>query len=75
MRFDSALPSNFNPAKMQRQITLPNGDYMLITFEREGVVYDLYDKNDELITEFGFDLYAEDLGLEVKQIPLPFKVS
>lgn len=50
----------------QRQITLPNGNYLLITFERDGVVYDLYDKNDNLLNEYGFDLYTEDLGLEVK---------
>lgn len=59
---------------MQRQITLPDGNYLLITFERDGVVYDLYDKNDNLLNEYGFDLYTEDLGLEVKQAPLPFKI-
>lgn len=58
---------------MQRQITLPNGNYLLITFEREGVVYDLYDKDDNLLKEYGFDLYTEDLGLEVEQVPFPFK--
>ena len=59
---------------MQRQITLPDGNYLLITFESDGVVYDLYDKNDNLLNEYGFDLYTEDLGLEVKQAPFPFKI-
>jgi hypothetical protein len=59
---------------MQRKITLPNGDYLLITFEKEGVVYDLCNKNHDVIKEYGFDLYTEDLGLKVELMPFPFKV-
>ena len=60
---------------MQRKINLPNGNYLLITFEREGVAYDLYDEGDNLLKKYGLDLYTQNLGLEVKKVPFPFRVA
>jgi hypothetical protein len=42
-----------------RIIDLENGDYIQIKFDVEGVVYDRFDKNDEHIESYGYDLYEE----------------
>lgn len=48
-----------------KKIHIPNtdGTYVQIKFDDEGVVYDIFDKNDEIIEECGYDFYDE-LGLE-----------
>lgn len=48
-----------------KKIHIPNtyGTYVQIKFDEEGVVYDLFDQNDELIQSCGYDFY-EDLNLE-----------
>jgi len=40
-------------------INLDNGDYIQIKYDIEGIVYDRFDKNDEHIESYGFDLYIE----------------
>ena len=47
---------NFNEYKI---INLDNGDYIQIKYDVEGVVYDRFDKNNEHIESYGFDLYTE----------------
>ena len=48
-----------------KKIHVPNtyGTYIQIKFDDEGVVYDIFDKDDEVIQECGYDFYHE-LGLE-----------
>ena len=50
---------------MYKKIHVPNtnGTYIQIKFDDEGVVYDIFDKDDEIIEECGYDFYHE-LGLE-----------
>ena len=47
-----------------KKIHVPNtyGTYIQIKFDDEGVVYDIFDKDDEIIQECGYDFYHE-LGL------------
>ena len=45
-------------------IELENGNKVQIKFEQEGIVYDIVDKNYELIEERGFDLYHEDIPVK-----------
>ena len=47
---------NFNEYKI---INLDNGDYIQIKYDVEGVVYDRFDKDNEHIESYGFDLYTE----------------
>jgi len=42
-----------------RRINLENGDYIQIKYDVEGIVYDRFDKNDEHIESYGYDLYVE----------------
>lgn len=42
-----------------RIISLENGDYIQIKYDVEGIVYDRFDKNDEHIESYGYDLYIE----------------
>lgn len=51
-----------------KKIHVPNtyGTYIQIKFDDEGVVYDIFDKDDEIIQECGYDFYHE-LGLEKTQ--------
>jgi hypothetical protein len=42
-----------------RIINLNNGDYIQIKYDVDGIVYDRFDKNDEHIESYGFDLYVE----------------
>ena len=42
-----------------RRIDLENGDYIQIKYDVEGVVYDRFDKNDEHMESYGYDLYEE----------------
>ena len=45
-----------------REIHLPNGNVLVIKFEKDGIVYDLWNSDQtELIQEFGYDLYYEDI--------------
>lgn len=46
----------------QREITLPDGNVLIIKFEKEGIVYDIWNKDKtKLIEEKGYDLYHEDI--------------
>ena len=48
-----------------REIQLPNGNILVIKFEQEGIVYDLWNHDQtELIQEFGYDLYYEDVPVK-----------
>ena len=49
-----------------KYIYLPNGDYLQIKFDVEGIVYDRFDRDDEHQESYGYDLY-EDINLN-KQI-------
>ena len=51
-----------------RQLDLPNGDYILVTFTNEGVVYDRYNQKDEHQEAYGYDYYADDLGFTISNI-------
>ena len=42
-----------------RRIDLENGNYIQIKYDVEGIVYDRFDKNDEHIESYGYDLYVE----------------
>jgi len=42
-----------------RIINLSNGDYIQVKYDVEGIVYDMFDKNDEHLESLGFDLYIE----------------
>jgi len=42
-----------------RRINLENGDYIQVKYDVEGIVYDRFDKNDEHIESYGYDLYVE----------------
>ena len=43
-----------------RYITLPNGDILIIKFDDEGIVYDLWSADLETHLEsYGYDLYEE----------------
>jgi hypothetical protein len=53
---------------MTRQLNLPNGEYILVTFTNEGVVYDRYNQKDEIQEEYGYDYYADDLGFTISKI-------
>ena len=54
-----------------RYIVLPNdvkaGDVVQIKFDSDGVVYDLFDNEmEEVIEEFGYDLYSDIESLKNK---------
>jgi len=57
---------NLNQHKMKtldyKYIYLPNGDYLQIKFDVEGIVYDRFDGDDEHQESYGYDLY-EDINL------------
>lgn len=40
-------------------LPLPNGEYIQIKFEEEGITYDRFDKNNELLEAYGYDFYWE----------------
>jgi len=40
-------------------IYLENGDFIQIKYDVEGIVYDRFDKNNEHIESYGYDLYEE----------------
>jgi hypothetical protein len=42
-----------------RFIHLDNGDYLQIKYDVEGIVYDRFDKNNEHVESYGYDLYIE----------------
>ena len=42
-----------------RRINLENGEYIQIKYDVEGIVYDRFDKNNEHIESYGYDLYIE----------------
>ena len=42
-----------------RFITLPNGDYIQIKYDDEGVVYDRFNSKDEHLESYGYDLYTD----------------
>tara|TARA_R100001163_G_scaffold65249_2_gene61803 strand:- start:3 stop:170 length:168 start_codon:yes stop_codon:yes gene_type:complete len=45
--------------KEYKYIHLPNGDYIVIKFDIEGVVYDRFNKDDEHKESYGYDFYEE----------------
>ena len=40
-------------------INFTDGSYLQIKFEYEGIAYDMFDSNDEIIESFGYDFYEE----------------
>tara|TARA_R110000796_G_scaffold58881_1_gene135690 strand:- start:536 stop:709 length:174 start_codon:yes stop_codon:yes gene_type:complete len=42
-----------------RRIDLENGDFIQIKYDLEGIIYDRFDKNNEHIESYGYDLYIE----------------
>lgn len=45
----------------------PDGKYQFkVTFTMEGIIYDLYDEDYEIVQEFGYDFYHE-LNLKVEK--------
>lgn len=46
-----------------RRINLENGDFIQIKYDLEGIVYDRFDKNNEHIESYGYDLYEEIINL------------
>ena len=53
---------------MEKELWFPTPDgryHFKVTFTMEGIVYDLYDENDEIVQAFGYDFYHE-LNLKVK---------
>ena len=55
---------------MYKNIVLPNdlpaGAVVQIKFDSEGIVYDLFDNQGELIEEYGYDFYSDIDELENK---------
>ena len=47
--------------KEYKRLDLPDGGYIQIKFEYEGIVYDRFNVNDELQEEYGYDFYYEVL--------------
>ena len=47
-----------------RKIYIPSGDYIKLTFNDDGIMYDLYNIDDELIDAYGHESY-EDLHLKL----------
>jgi len=45
-----------------KYIYLPNGDYLQIKFDEEGIVYDRFNEDDEHKESYGYDFY-EDVNL------------
>lgn len=45
--------------KEYRYIHLPNGNVLVIKFDEDGIVYDLYNNKEEHLESFGYDLYEE----------------
>lgn len=54
--------------KDYRIISLDNGDYIQIKFEKEGIVYDRFNKDDEHIETYGYDFYSEIRELVENQL-------
>lgn len=48
-----------NGNKEYKHIDLPNGDYIQIKFDTEGIVYDRFSKDDEHLESYGYDFYDE----------------
>ena len=46
-----------------KYIYLPNGDYIQIKFDEEGIVYDRFNKHDEHKESYGYSLY-EDINFK-----------
>lgn len=46
-----------------KYIYLPNGDYIQIKFDEDGIVYDRFNEDDEHQESYGYDLY-EDVKLK-----------
>lgn len=46
-----------------KYIYLPNGDYIQIKFDEEGIVYDRFNENDEHQESYGYSLY-EDINFK-----------
>ena len=49
-----------------RRIDLPNGEYLQVKYDAEGIVYDRFDKDDKLLEVYGYDLYEETTIPEYK---------
>jgi hypothetical protein len=45
--------------KEYKYIYLPNGNFIQIKFEEWGMVYDSFNKHNEHIKSYGYDLYEE----------------
>ena len=42
-----------------KRIDLPNGEYLQVKYDTEGIVYDRFDKDDEHVESYGYDFYHE----------------
>ena len=51
--------------KDTKYIVLPNGDYIQIKFESEGIVYDRFNKDDEHLESYGYDFYTDIENIEL----------
>ena len=62
------LKNNKMKMKDCRIISLDNGDYIQIKFEKEGIVYDRFNKDDEHIEAYGYDFCSEIRELVENQL-------
>jgi len=53
--------------KNYRCIYLPNGDYIQIKFDYEGIVYDRFNGEHEHQESYGYDFYSDIPNLETKK--------
>ena len=51
--------------KDTKYIVLPNGDYIQIQFNSEGIVYDRFNKDDEHLESYGYDFYTDIKNIEL----------
>lgn len=50
-----------NEMKNYKYIYLPNGDYIQMKYDPEGIMYDRFSKDDEHLESYGYHLYSEDI--------------
>ena len=48
-----------------RVVNLKNGDYIFISYNYEGIFYDMYNKKNEHIEIIGFDLFEDIEALTI----------
>ena len=45
--------------RLYRILDLPDGGFIQVKFDVEGVVYDRFDRSGEIVEIYGYDLYEE----------------